>query len=210
MLKLISRRETPPDKYRYKFKEDGHTVSSFSYDGWLTQIENHRRFNGYEAPTDWVAEAEDQLCRLLPAGWCVQDTGAPPDFYLETRVTMEDVLNGTKVLASFTMQGMPLVDREVAEERGKTCAGCYAAIPIPGCSPCVGLASLIADIAGADPLTSDPHLELKSCAVCKCSARAQVWLPAELLSKGVPDEMLPKFPAFCWKRREIEQIRIAN
>lgn len=206
-LRLLQRAECPPDKYRYKFREDGHTVSNFSHDGWLAAIVAHRRNNGYETPPDWIAEAEDQLCRLLPAGWCEQENGAPPEFHLEARMTMDDILSGTKVLGSFVGQGMPLVSRAVAEERGKTCAGCYAAIPIPGCSPCVGLASLVADIAGAEPLTSDPLLENKSCAVCKCSARAQVWLPIELLAKGVPDEMLPKFPSWCWKRQGVKALR---
>lgn len=205
-LRLLQHTECPPDEFRYRFT-DGYTVKCFNYDGWLARIAAHRRNNGYVKLDDWIAEAEDQLCRILPAGWCEQETGAPPEFYLDARMTLDDVLNGTKVLASFVGQGMPLVSRDVAEARGKTCAGCYAAVSIPGCSPCVGLASLVADIAGAEPLTSDPFLENKSCAVCKCSARAQIWLPIELLAKGVPDEMLPKFPEWCWKKKGVEQLR---
>lgn len=197
--------ECPPDQFRYKFRQDGYTVKCFDYGGWLARIKDHCHINGY--PLVDTFDAEDQLCRLLPPGWCQQETGEAPEWFIDARLTMGDVIRGTTVLASFVAQGMPLVEKEVAAERGKICAGCPFAINVAGCGPCVGLSNIISEVAGSDPLPSDSALGNKSCAICKCAARAQIWLPAELLARGVTDEQMRQFPSWCWKKAEIEEIK---
>lgn len=201
LLRMKQYSECPPDQWRYKFKQDGFTVKCFDYPGWKSRIEEHARLNGY--PKVDMAEAEDQLCKLLPPGWCEYDNGDSPDWFVNSRVTMDDVIRGTKVLASFIGQGMPLVDKAVAAERGAICAGCPFAASAAGCGPCTGISNLIAEIAGGDPLPSDSLLANKSCLICGCAARAQIWLPIELLAKGVTDDMMPKWPDWCWKKSEI-------
>lgn len=206
MLKLIQTRECPPDQFRYKHKESGWSDKCFDYSGLLSRVETHRRINGFPPVSE--AEIQDQLCRLLPPGWCVQDTGEPPQWYLDARIDVNDVLRGTKVLASFIGQGMPLVSREVAAARGAICAGCPFATSVAGCGPCVGLMDLISEFAGSQELPCDAQLSTKSCLVCKCAARAQIWLPAEILNHGVTDEMMDQFPeGWCWKRRELLPFR---
>lgn len=208
MLKLLQHSQCPPDQFRYRHREDGWLDKCYDYTGWLRRIEDHRRINGYAAPDNWIAEAEDQLCRLLPPGWCAQVTGEPPEWFLDTRVTMDDVIRGTKVLASFVMEGMPLVDKKVAAERGAICATCPFAINAAGCGPCAGLSNLIAEVAGSEPLPSDSLLANRSCAVCGCAARAQIWLPIDLLNKGVTDQMMTQFPeAWCWKVKQLKEYR---
>lgn len=206
-LRLIDKNcPCPPDQFRYKFREDGWTEKCYSYDGWLGRIKEHRRINGYETPPEWQAEAEDQLCRLLPPGWCQQETGEPPEWFLDSRLTMGDVLRGTAVLGAFVAQGMPLVSKAEAAARGVICAGCPLAINVAGCGPCVGLSNAIAEVAGNEPLPSDTALGNKSCAVCKCAARAQIWLPIELLARGVTELMMSQFPIFCWKKMELQAL----
>lgn len=206
-LKLIQYLECPPDQFRYKFREDGYMVKCFDYSGWLERIKEHRRINNYPTPEDWVAEAEDQLCKLLPPGWCRQDTGEPPEWFIDSRVGVDEVLRGTQVLASFVVQGMPLVDKSLAAERGAICAGCPFAANAAGCGPCVGLSNLIAEVAGTDALPSDALLANKSCLICGCAARAQIWLPIELLAKGVTPEMDAKWPEWCWKGKALNEFR---
>lgn len=207
MLKLTRKNECPPDQFRFKFREDGYVVKCFDYGGWLTRLQEHRHFNGYPTPENWIAEAEDQLCKLLPPGWCMQETGDPPQWYIDARLSMADVIRGTAVLGTFMIQGMPLVDKEVAAARGAICAGCPFAMTVEGCGACAGLSNAIADIAGRDTLPSDTILANKSCGVCKCAARAQIWLPADILNKGVTDLMMQQFPDYCWKRNELLPIR---
>lgn len=205
-LKLIQKSECPPDQYRYRHREDGWLDKCYDHVGWLRRIQDHRRINGYPDPVDWVAEAEDQLCKLLPPGWCVQNTGEPPEWFLDTRVTVDDVMRGTRVLAEFVWQGMPIVEKKVASERANICATCPFAISAAGCGPCIGLSNLIAEVAGSETLPSDSILANRSCAICGCAARAQVWLPINLLYKGVTDQMMQQWPSHCWKGKELVEF----
>lgn len=202
--------ECPPDQFRYKFREDGVIVKCFDYGGWLQRIRDHRQFNGYPEPPDWKQEAEDQLCRLLPPGWCRQETGELPAWYLNSRLGIEDVLRGTRVLASFIANGAPIVPKEEAARRSTICARCPFAASVEGCGVCAGLSNVIVEVVGAQTLPSDSVLENKSCLICKCSARAQAWVPVEFLERGVTDEMMRQFPDWCWKKEAVEQFRQTN
>jgi hypothetical protein len=194
MLKLLQRSETPPDKYRFTFREDGYRISNFSYDGWLAGIKKHATDNGYVLPENWVALAEDQLCRLLPPGWCKYEDGRPHDGRINARMSLDDVLNGGKVFLEFVKSGGRIVEQEEAERRGRICAGCYMRSSIPGCAPCVGLSNLVAEVCGAQSTESDPLLESKSCLVFKCPAKANIWIPVDTSKVGVTAEMLPLLP----------------
>lgn len=203
-LRLLQTVETPPDKFRFTFP-DGHTIRNFSYAGWLQGIKDYAGWNDYPVPS--VEDIESQLCKLLPAGWCAYADGAPPDFYLNNRIGINDVVNGTKVFGSFVAHGMPLVSKAVAEERGKICAGCYANVNIPGCAPCVGLANLVAEVAGSTETSADPLLENKACLYCKCASKANIWVPIEISEAGVSDEVVENMPDYCWKKLSIQQLR---
>lgn len=204
-LRLLESNVCPPDKFRFTFREDGYTVRCFAKYSWLAKIRKHAVDNGYVIPTR--EEAEDQLCRLLPPGWCEYEDGSPPNFYVNSRITIADVMNGTAVLGAFIAAGLPLVPKEEAEARGKTCAACYANIQIPGCSPCVGLANLVTEIAGSTALEADAFIENKSCVYCKCASRANCWVPVEISERGVSDEVLEQMPEHCWKKRAISEAR---
>lgn len=206
MMALRQKAETPPDLFRFVFREDGYRVSSFSYDGWLAGIKKHAKDNGYELPENWVALAEDQLCHLLPPGCCKHEDGRPASARVDARMSMDDVLRGTKVFLAFVKSGGKIVEQEEAERRGKICAGCYMRSAIPGCAPCVGLANLVTEINGAKSTKSDAFLESKSCLVCKCAAKANIWIPVETSRVGVTPEMVEVFPEFCWKRQALEAI----
>jgi hypothetical protein len=203
-LRLLDKVTCCPDAWRYTFS-DGRKLRNFSWDGLLGQVKDYAKWNEYPVPTE--ADVEDQLCRLLPPGWCEFEDGAPPNFFLENRIGIHDVVNGTNVLGSWMKEGMPLVEQSVAEERGKICAGCYANVTIPGCAPCVGMANLVAAVAGSTPISADPFLENKSCLYCKCASRANVWVPVEVSERGVSDEVAANMPDFCWKKQAVQQLR---
>lgn len=207
LLRLKETSECPPDKYRYKFPEDGYTSRAFDRASWFADIQKHYRDNEYPIPANWKQVAEDQLCRLLPPGWCTYDDGRAPSVFMDTRSSIDSILNATRVFSSFVAQGLPLVDHETAEERARTCASCFACVTIPGCAPCVGLSNLVADIVGAGKTEADSILATKSCAWCGCSAQANVWIPVSVSEKGVSDDVLAIAPEWCWKAREIRQLR---
>ena len=200
-LRLLPRPEAVPDQFRYRFQQDGHLVKSLSKEGWLEEIKRHYTRNGYPMPDDWREVAEDQLCRLLPPGWCEFPDGAPLPEGIDARITIDDVVRGTQVFVEFVRQGAPLVDKATAEERGATCAACYMKAGIPGCGACVGVANLVAEASGAQTTKADIQLEGTSCLVCKCSSKAQIWMTPAVLRKGVTATMMRQFPEFCWKRK---------
>lgn len=213
MLKLLQHSECPPDQYRYKHRQDGHINRNYSWDGLVTNVNDHCHFNGY--PRVPVAEIEDQLCKLLPPGWCVQDTGEQPAWFLDSRVHPDDVVRGTDVLASLLsakavglLTGKnPLVSREVAAQRAAICATCPFAANPNGCGACAGISNAVAAIVGAETLPSDEQIANKACLICKCAARAQAWVPVEILAKGVTPQMMEQFPEWCWKKSAVEEYQ---
>lgn len=207
-LRLIQHTECCPDSWRFTFRETGRTIRNFSWSGLVDNCKKYARDNDFAVPS--AEEIEDQLCKLLPPGWCVYETGELPQWFLDARITLDDIINGTKVLGSFILEGMPLVDKETAASNGKICAGCYANVPAPGCGPCVGLANLVASVAGSTPLESDPQLEGRACLYCKCASRANIWVPVEISQRGVSDETLERMPDFCWKKNHITELRSSN
>lgn len=209
MLKLIQKIQTPPDKYRWKCRETGKTISCYSHDSWIRKIKEHCEFNGITPPSE--QEAEDQLCKLLPPGSCVQENGEQPPWFLETRIGMQDVVRGTRVFAALGVAALQdkavLVPKAKAMERSRICAGCPFAVSAEGCGSCHGISNLVAEIIGSVELDTDPMLANKMCAVCKCAARAQAWIPVEHLELGVTDLMMDQFPEWCWKKQEILEFR---
>lgn len=206
LLRLRVTNECPPDEFRYVHPEDGHTTRANVRADWLAKILKHKRDNGYDVPADWKEMAEDQLARSLPPGWSFYEDGSQPDTFLDRRTPVEDVMNGTRVLLAFAQAGCQIVPQAEAERRGQICARCYARETVRGCSPCVGLANLVAEVCGSGTTSADSILEDKVCLVCHCSARANLWIPVEVSKAGVTPEMMRNFPAFCWKRQGIEAL----
>lgn len=208
MLRVKKTSECPPDGWRFVHPETGYVSRGFDPYGWMEDIKKHRKDNGLPIYDDMRERAEDQLCRTLPVGWCHYSDGSLPSDYIDVRVTLADVLNGTAVFAAAVAQGFPLVEQSVAEERAATCAACPANVGIQGCRSCVGFAEKIAAVIGARKTRADQFLEQRSCAWCKCSSKAQVWVPIDILAAGVSDELLVKNSLeHCWKKNEILALR---
>lgn len=207
MLRLKPSNVTPPDDFRFVVPEDGTVIRRNNYQAWTEAIQKHYADNGYTLPEDWISKAEEQLCQTLPPGWCRYDDGTEPTRFINRRFTLDDAVNGTKVLIEFVKQGAPLVSQEEVEARGKTCAACYAALAIPGCTSCSAFANVVAEVAGARKTKADAILDSKTCGVCGCSAIANLWIPVEVSEAGVTQEMMELWPAFCWKGQQIRVLR---
>lgn len=202
--------ESVPDGFRYTHPETGHTDRHIHKEVWFKKIRDHLRWMNLPIPDDIEAIAEDQCCRLMPPGICVYEDGSNTDRFINTRIGIDEIVNGTKVLSSFFANGMPLVEQSLAESRGKTCSQCYANIHAEGCSSCRNLVGVVMEIAGARKTSADSHLENRACGVCKCATQAQVWLPIEILAKGMTPEMDELWPPFCWKKNERDALTAAQ
>lgn len=202
MLKLKQGNVCPPDKFTFKFPQDGRIITAFDQITWFDQIDKHYKDNQYEQPDNWREIAEDQLCRRLSGEWCI---GGGPHSFVNTRFTINDFINGTKVLAPFVLSGQ-VVSQEVADHRAMVCSRCPVNVRVPGCASCTGMANAVAASKGSGKTQYD-HL-LQACAVCHCSNEAQVWIPAEYLKNGVTPEMMETYKEIdesgeCWKYTEI-------
>lgn len=206
-LVLIDHRSVPPDGFRFTQPETGYFHSSWDEHEWLKSIKKYRADNGL-APID-EADIYDQFCKLLPPGLCRYDNGERPTWFVSTRLQVADILNGTKVLAGFVFNGMPLVNKELAEARSATCGRCPFNVEISGCQPCTNLAEIVVSVGG-DMKTKSDNL-LKHCAICLCSNLAQTRVPIEILAKGVTQEMATKFKSieWCWKAKELTAAGLA-
>lgn len=200
-------RVTPPDKFRYKFIQDGHECLSFAWEGLLSEVNDHYKRNGYEQPENWKELAGDQNCQRLSGDWCEYTNGDEYTGGPLGRFELGDILHGTEVLASFTLAGRNVVPQEVAEQRALACSRCWMNAPVPGCVACFGLLNIVAAVVGDHETKSDQSL--KSCLICKCHNRAQIWIEAEHLSKGTTDEQLEQFRRVehCWKGKAVDAYR---
>lgn len=199
MLRLKPSNVTPPDKYKYRFPQDGFVATAFDRDAWFGIIDKHYKDNPqFEQPDNWREIAEDALCRRLSGEWC---TGGTENSFIKTRFTFDDLLRGAKT----ALTGR-IVEPEIAVSRALICSRCVANVPVPGCSGCSGLANLVASLKGAKKTPHD-HL-LKACGVCHCSNEAQVWYSAEDLAAGVTPDMMATYREIaesdgCWKYEAI-------
>lgn len=209
LLRIQDKVTAPPGKWRYTCPRTGHRIESFSHSAWLDQIKAFYKANDFPLSDDWIAEAEHQLCLLLPPGHCLYDDGSAPKHYVNARIGINEAINGTKAIGSFILNGANKVPQELAESRAKTCASCFFSVPTQGCGSCYGLASLVTSLAGNLETKSDPQLQGRVCSVCSCLNALQVHIPITDLKKGVTQEhmeILESAP-HCWKRQEILQLQ---
>lgn len=197
-----ARKTCVPDKYTYRFPQDGYTAEGMSVEEWFEAINKHYTDNNYAKPDNWKQIAEDQLCRRLSGEWC---SGGNEYSFIDTRFTFDDFVRGAKVLGSFAL-GDGVVSQEVAEERALICSRCVVNVNVPGCSACKGMANLVAELKGSK-MTKHDHL-LKACGICLCPNSVQVWVPAEHLAKGVTKEMMKQYEQVdeCWKYKAVSAI----
>lgn len=200
MLRLKQTNITPPDKYTWKFPQDGWMAVAFEKQDWFNKIDKHYKDNNYPQPDNWKEIAENDLCRRLSGEWC---EGGGPNSFVNTRFKLNDFIRGTKVLTSLLLNG-EVVSAAIAEKRALICSRCPLNVRVPGCSACAALANVVGELKGKGTTKYD-HL-LQACAVCHCSNEAQVWVPAEHLAKGVTSEMMETYREIdeCWKWKAID------
>lgn len=217
MLRFNQRPDAPPDGFRYMVPQTGHVIRGLDRDTWLMEIKNHLRMNSIPIPDDLLEQAEDQCCKLMPPGWCHYTDGSQPQDFIDQRLTVDDVLRGTfamgeimarRAAALLVPSWSPFVDQELAESRAQTCSSCYAKVPVQGCLSCLEFTGKVGAIIGDRHTRADATLEIHACGICKCSAKAQVHVKAEILARGVDDAMLAKFALIphCWKGKEISAL----
>jgi hypothetical protein len=163
-------------------------------------VRQYRRANGIPTGLGFSEELECAVCEKYPVECEPTDSNLP----LKRRLTLDDVVRGTKVLLALKLSGSQLVPKEEAERRGAICARCPLAMQFP--KPCNGLCAELKTVVDAivGGYTTSMDNDYRSCAICSCYIGSQIRLPYAVLEKGLTHQMKLEFQTAsqsfgCWK-----------
>ena len=184
-------------------------VSATTFDGLLNSVGRVRIAMGAVSGLDLRTEVENWICEEHPED-C---TGVDMTIPRKRNIMLSDVLHGTRVMVAFKLDGNPLVSRDEAMRRGEICKNCQfnQRFDKPCTGWCAELAAMVHTIIGHQGLPVDAYLH--ACSICACFNAAQIWLPLDILDKGLTDDMRAQFrgvtvkmpdgqTAPCWKQTQ--------
>lgn len=183
----------------YKQPETKETIVSNDWEMLLRKIKEHRRLHNIPIGLGFEAEIESYICehQIEMCG----DTD--PQIPIIPRIGVGEIVRGLKVLLAFKVAGSPLVSQEVANQRAAICAKCrYNVLFQRGCAGCSHLKPIVKSLIGDAKTPYDD--ELKNCGICGCFTASHVWLPMDLLDRGLTDQQRAQFKYAretygCWK-----------
>jgi len=197
MWAIKSKSLVPPGGWLYKCPTTGTEITATTYPNIADKVRKFCEANGFP----FSEHSMDQvLCEHAHEIVCVGVPDGPARPRMRT-MSFDDVLRGTKVILALKTRGKgQLVPAEEAEERSKTCASCSFNMEHEKKCPgiCKQLEKVITALVGGAKTERDA--QLKSCQVCGCVNKAQVWVPYDILRVGVTAEMDTQWPEYCWKR----------
>lgn len=202
MMELIDPGTIPPGGYKYVQFETQTEVSAGSAGELVEAVRKHRKANNLPIGTNFPKDMFSEFCGKMPPGVC---KGYDPNVKVIAHGTLtpQDIIRGTETLIAWTAKGFPFVDKSEADRRANICAGCPHNERVAMCYSCGGIAKRFAETIvntiGSKSTSSD-H-KLYSCNICKCSNKAQAFIPLDILLKSTNKEMNDLFPEFCWKKQ---------
>lgn len=118
---------------------------------------------------------------------------------------LKNYANGVAILRDWVGSGEMPVAPDMAQARAAICLACP--MNVDG----IKLTETITE-AIREQLELKNHLRLhvndedmlKTCSVCDCNNRLQVWCPDKLFSGHYTMADAVRYPKFCWKRKLIE------
>lgn len=204
MQQLIDRSTVPPDGFRAFQAETRTWVRGGDFYDLFVKIKKHRLANNIPIGPVWEAEVEDQLCRMLPPGFCKEQQPNRLPVNVSTRLPWRDIERAAQVFVNWAIAGAPTVSQEEADRRAQICASCYLNVGgDSGCRTCGSSVNFIKRAIGNRKTSSE--IFLKTCAICKCFNAVQVWFPIDQLAKGVSPQMTALWPDFCWKGLQLKE-----
>lgn len=160
-----------------------------------------RLANGVPVGLGFEDEVEKWCCQAYP----VECVNVDPSLPKRRKLTLDDVVRGTRVMASFVVGGRKVVGEEEAQARTEVCLRCPMNQGFA--KPCSGVCKELEGVVMAavgQRLTKGGE-RLKACGVCACFLRAAVWLPLETQCVGMGEAMKEEFRRMrevsgCWKQ----------
>lgn len=200
--RLISRNRIPyGGLWNTKDRLTGVEINAVTFDQVISKVIKARQVAGIPVGLGLEDEVEQWLCQDHPD----EAEHIDPDIPKRRKLTLSDVVNGTKVMVAFKLGGSKVVSQEEVTRRVNICLRCpmNSGFQKPCSGICAELKDVVLNIVGDRPTPNADKLH--ACGICACFLQAAVWLPLETQCVGVDEEMKKKFAymkesANCWKQ----------
>lgn len=99
-------------------------------------------------------------------------------------------------------EGGQVTDPKTAQRRANTCQTCSLNKVLPLEMLTLPAALAIKAQLGVKNklgLRVDGEKKLKSCDLCGCQLRLQIWLPQDKIESHLTEDEIRRMPSFCWK-----------
>jgi hypothetical protein len=189
----------PPDGYRYVDPVDGFISHAWDYRTWVEQEVRHLEVNGREVLPELEADMQEQLCLLLPPGWCSYDDPSRPRPSIG--LDWGDLQNGLTTFAKWIRDGCQFVEQAEADRRALICSRCYFNMNVGGCAGCQKLVT--ETVLGRSTRYDE---SLRACGACKCMLRAKVHFPLKTLDTETA-RLQEMYPSHCWLKKTGENYQ---
>ena len=186
-------------RYGINRPDIGIVGSGINLGGVMREVSQWRRANGLPNGLGLQDQVVQAICEKYPAE-CEDDN--PHEPMNPRQIGYQEVILGTRVMASFAASGFETVPKEEAERRAELCAKCRMNVPFA--KPCGGICGALLDIAkrviGGLSTTRDE--QLNACFICGCFLKVAVHFPLKLQWEPLSEEQKIRFTAqseHCWK-----------
>jgi hypothetical protein len=206
-LRLKNLSIVPPNGYRFHCPEKSYwsRTEHNSLGSCLREMAEFYRDNGVPLPEDPPRKVEQELCEILGPEWC--EGFDPSQAKRPTMVLgLDDFKQGMKTmahnLARSVMQGKRItVEESEVFHRAHVCAGCHFNTRV-SCGSCAQSAVKEAANSVANYLTGCPKTPddafLQNCTICKCSLKAKICVPLDIIREHMTEDQMNRLPDFCW------------
>lgn len=205
MLHLSNRNVGPPGSFRYRIVALADRAPALamvgpyhSFRDLCNEVAKRCMANGLPVPSETAIE--DQLCQSLPPGHCRDELGQVTLEPGNLALSLADVVQGTRTLASWFLNGRKRVTRDETVRRTYICNECPHNVSIAGCQGCSGhsLRALVNEVVANEPLPTDTMLG--ACNVCRCSLPAKVRMPLSDILPHMTADQKGQLWEKCWIR----------
>lgn len=193
-------------QYKLENKAKGLVGIGTIFTQLVDSVKEYRRANGLPIGLGLEEEIEVETCLKYPD--CCSDTH--PGVPQSRRLTLEDVMHGTKLMVMHRMSGSPLVSEQEATRRAAICASCpYNGSFSKPCSTCDYMKDTVQAVIGSKATKYDDRL--KSCLICGCYLSISVWVPLDMQLKVLSATQRYQFETAaqtvgCWKNPLMQGV----
>lgn len=188
-------------EWRYQQPGFSEPITAPFWELLLQRVRDFRKANSLPIGLGFEEEIEAYVCAHQPSECSNFDT----DKIRPRKLTLSDIITGTRTMLSFWWNGKPIVQRAEAERRAAICVNCPNNVLFAkSCTGiCAELREVVSDIINHQGTQFDSRLH--SCQICGCFLQASIWIDSKLQVDVLTPEQQAQFETVdpCWKKRSL-------